>query len=66
MKDVVGKMQELIAIEMDAFHQYIKGYVQGENCSEVSHDKTVMECFENINTLFPLLHLQLLINENNR
>ena len=59
-KEVVGKMQELIAIEMQAFHQYIKEYVHGESLAEASHDKTVMECFENINTLLPLLHLQLL------
>lgn len=61
IKDFVQKMKELITIENDAFTKYIKQRDK-DNMAKEDKDQLVLECFENINALLPLLHLQLLIS----
>lgn len=62
IRDFVQKMRELITIENNAFTKYIKQKDQ-ENMTDAEKEKLILECFENINTLLPLLHLQLLTSQ---
>lgn len=59
-KDIVVKMRELTKIEKDAFNNYINRQMVEKNLSIEDQGKALQESIEKINSLLPLLHLQLM------
>lgn len=57
IKKYMETMNELIDIEFDAFVEYIHN-AEGQD-SEKNNNELLLECIENVNTLLPLLHIQL-------
>ena len=67
IKEFVEKLRELVTIENNAFEEYIS-QKEPDNSSREEISDLVLECFENINAVLPLLHMQLLkiIRENEK
>ena len=60
-KDFIHELRKVIDVEIHAFKKYIK-----DASKELSQDEQapmIVECIENINTLLPLLHMQLIKSE---
>ncbi len=66
VKDILTKLHELADIEKNVFINYIRTPMIENNISPEEQKKEVQKCIENINSLLPILHLQLikLPNEN--
>jgi hypothetical protein len=68
IKKYMETMHQLIDIEYDAFVDYIHN-MEGQDSGK-NHNELLLECIENVNTLLPLLHIQLIEskikNERNR
>ncbi|GAP21401.1 MerR family transcriptional regulator [Leptolinea tardivitalis] len=58
--EVVQKLVEITRIEKTAFDLYIRQPMMIENAPVEEQTRAVQNCLENINSLLPLIHLQLL------
>jgi DNA-binding transcriptional MerR regulator len=59
-KAVVEKIMEVTQLESEAFFKYIRKPLIEKNASLDDQNYAIQKCIENINTLLPLIHLQLL------
>ena len=60
VKEILGKLLELVSIENRAFIDYIRGPMIENMISPDIQRKEVLNCIENENALMTILHLQLL------
>jgi hypothetical protein len=59
-RNVVQKLVEITRIEREAFINYIRQPLIENDASTEEQNQAIQDCIEKINTLLPLIHLQIL------